>query len=110
MNTYAHYLDQPQTHKHVNRTAAAIYLGYVVYSAVLAAFWPGPVVMGLPIPSENNRQLPYVCNGVSSFYTTLLTAFALHYTGIFKMQSIVDNFGGIMTVAILTGMSREPLE
>lgn len=80
-----------------------VYHTFVVYEAVLAYFLTGPVVNGLPIPSEGNRSLPYLCNGVSCLYVTFLTSIVLHCTGIFPLTDIVDNFGSLMSTAIITG-------
>eukprot|EP01098_Paradermamoeba_levis_P006741 TRINITY_DN2804_c0_g1_i1.p1 TRINITY_DN2804_c0_g1~~TRINITY_DN2804_c0_g1_i1.p1 ORF type:complete len:464 (-),score=155.85 TRINITY_DN2804_c0_g1_i1:502-1866(-) len=80
-----------------------IYLTFTVFEAILAVVMPGPIVKGLPIPSENGKQLSYVCNGVSSFYLTIVTAAALHLSGIFRLTEIVDNFGAVMTASIVVG-------
>lgn len=91
--------------KHASPTwyAAAIYLGFCLLQALLAYTMPGPTIKGLPIPSENNRQLEYKCNGAWSFYVLLIIAGVAHYTNIFLLTEIVDNFGPLMTVAIMTG-------
>ena len=56
-----------------NYHAVVVYLGYVVFSAILSMTMPGPIVKGLPVPSLNFQRLEYLCNGVSSFYLTLVT-------------------------------------
>jgi delta24(24(1))-sterol reductase len=78
-----------------------VYVIFCLFEAVLAWYMPGPIVKGLPIPSENNRQLEYRCNGVSSFYATAVVAFVLHNTGVFPLTDIIDNWGTIMTAAII---------
>lgn len=50
-------------------------------------------------------QLPYLCNALSSWYAILTIAFGLHFTGIFRLTAIVDNFGSIMTTAIIWGFT-----
>eukprot|EP01116_Phalansterium_solitarium_P014701 TRINITY_DN32498_c0_g1_i1.p1 TRINITY_DN32498_c0_g1~~TRINITY_DN32498_c0_g1_i1.p1 ORF type:complete len:479 (+),score=188.73 TRINITY_DN32498_c0_g1_i1:123-1559(+) len=85
--------------------ACTIYLTFVAFQAFLAVVMPGPVVKGLPIPSENNRQLDYVCNGVASWYATLAVSFVLHHYKIWRLTEIVDNFAPIMTVAVITGFA-----
>eukprot|EP00842_Homolaphlyctis_polyrhiza_P001692 jgi/Hompol1/2523/HPOL_000078-RA len=65
---------------------------------------PGPTVKGLPVPSLHNRQLEYLCNGVSSFYVTLVASAILHISGIFPLELIIDNFGSLLTVSILSGI------
>eukprot|EP00638_Chattonella_subsalsa_P009821 CAMPEP_0117771182 /NCGR_PEP_ID=MMETSP0947-20121206/24301_1 /TAXON_ID=44440 /ORGANISM="Chattonella subsalsa, Strain CCMP2191" /LENGTH=318 /DNA_ID=CAMNT_0005596471 /DNA_START=244 /DNA_END=1197 /DNA_ORIENTATION=- len=64
---------------------------------------PGPVIQGLPVPSLNNKKLDYLCNGVSSWYLTLIVAFVLHYWNWFPLTDLIDNFGSIMTWSIITG-------
>ncbi|KAI8089710.1 ergosterol biosynthesis ERG4/ERG24 [Halteromyces radiatus] len=90
-------------------TAFFIYGGYVLFSFILAAVMPGPVVEGLPVPSLKGEKLKYICNGLSSWYVTLALSGVLQYTKWFDLALIVDNFGGIMTVAILWGFIMSTL-
>lgn len=83
--------------------AAKIYILFFLWQALLAYVMPGVKAKGFPIPSECNRQLEYLCNGVSSFYLTLVAAALIHYYDIWRLTEIVDNFGPIMTVAIIVG-------
>ncbi|KAG1458801.1 hypothetical protein G6F56_006309 [Rhizopus delemar] len=85
--------------------AMKIYLGFVFYTAVCAYFMPGPVVEGLPLPYLKGNRLKYLCNGLSSWYLTLVLSFVLHVTGVFRLTLIIENFGSIMTVAILLGFT-----
>mmetsp|Transcript_7903 Transcript_7903/g.11048 ORF Transcript_7903/g.11048 Transcript_7903/m.11048 type:complete len:438 (+) Transcript_7903:46-1359(+) len=80
-----------------------IYLGFTVFQAILSMIMPGPIIKGLPVPSLGGRQLDYLCNGVSSWYLTLILAFTLHYTGWFPLTELIDNFGPVMTWSIITG-------
>ncbi|CAG8597465.1 18166_t:CDS:2 [Acaulospora morrowiae] len=66
---------------------------------------PGPIVKGLPVPSLEGKQLDYLCNGFFSLYATIATSFALHYYGWFRLTDIIDNFGPIMTIAIISGFT-----
>ncbi|KAI8924182.1 ergosterol biosynthesis ERG4/ERG24 [Entophlyctis helioformis] len=84
--------------------AWAVYWTFSVFQAVLAVTMPGPIVKGLPVPALGYRQLEYLCNGVSSFYVTVVTSAILHFTGIFPLWLIIDNFGSLMTVSILSGI------
>ena len=83
--------------------AILIYWGFLLFQALLAAFLPGIKVKGLPIPSRGNVQLLYRCNGITAWYVTLLTAAILHFSGVFPLAEIADDFGPLMTVAILSG-------
>ena len=40
-----------------NLTAAKIYLGYALFSFILAWVMPGPVVQGLPLPSLKGKRV-----------------------------------------------------
>jgi len=66
---------------------------------------PGVEMKGMALPSEGGKKLTYLCNGVWSFYVTVITSAILHYYNIFRLSDIVDNFGPIMTVAIMTGFA-----
>ena len=80
-----------------------IYIGYVVFSALLAFIMPGPIVKGMPVPSLNYKQLLYTCNGYSSFYFTVFLSLVANQAGWFKLRDIVDNFGALLMTAIATG-------
>lgn len=82
-----------------------VYWTFVILQAVLAVAMPGPTVRGLPVPSLGGARLSYLCNGVSSFYATLLIAAALHVSGVFPLWMVVENTGPLMTVSILSGFA-----
>ena len=58
---------------------------------------------GLPVPSLGYKTLMYKCNAYGCIYITMATAAILHTTGIFRMTEIIDNFGHLMTVAMIYG-------
>lgn len=80
-----------------------VYWGFMVLQLILAYILPGPVVKGLPVPSENNKQYDYLCNALYSWYFTLSLVFVLHYTGIFPITFLMDNFGSMMTTSMISG-------
>jgi len=88
-----------------NWTAVKIYVGFVLFQAICAMTLPGPVVLGLPLPSGNGKkkQLPYLCNGVASWYVTLVVAAILHFSGVFPLGRVMDNYGPLTTVAMISG-------
>lgn len=45
----------------------------------------------------------YNCNALTSLYATMGTAAALHYYGIFRLTEIIDNYGHLMSVAMIWG-------
>jgi Delta24(24(1))-sterol reductase len=83
--------------------AVVVYVGFTLFQALLSVIMPGVWVKGLPVPSENNKQLDYLCNGVSAWYVTLAVSLSAHYYGYFDLTSIVDNFGPLLTVSIIFG-------
>lgn len=82
--------------------ACKTYLGLFAVQLTFAAVLPGVQQNGLPVPSLGYDVLPYKCNALASWYATLTLAFTLHITGIFRLPWIVENFGGLTTVAIIT--------
>ncbi|KAI0666820.1 ERG4/ERG24 ergosterol biosynthesis protein [Trametes maxima] len=86
-----------------NGYAWKVYTGLIVYQLALAAVVPGYMQEGLPVPSLGYRTLMYKCNAVGCIYITMATAAVLHYTEIFRMTEIIDNFGHLMTVAMIYG-------
>lgn len=75
----------------------------MIFQLALAFIMPGYIQEGLPVPSLNYRTLKYNCNAVASFYFTLLTVAALHITHTFRLTEIIDNFGSLMSVAMIYG-------
>jgi delta24(24(1))-sterol reductase len=80
-----------------------MYTALMVFQLLLAFIMPGYWQEGLPVPSLNYKTLQYKCNALASFYFTLLTVYVLHTTHIFRLTEIVDNFGGLMTTAMIYG-------
>ncbi|CAO3663395.1 hypothetical protein G6F70_005688 [Rhizopus microsporus] len=89
--------------------AIKIYMGFVLYSFLCAYLLPGPVVEGLPLPSLKGGKLKYLCNGLAFWYLTMALSAVLHVTGVFRLTAIIENFGSIMTVAIIWGFTMSIL-
>ncbi|QRW03505.1 C-14 sterol reductase ERG24 [Ceratobasidium sp. AG-Ba] len=85
------------------RHAFNMYTGLMIFQLGLAFIMPGYIQEGLPVPSLNYKTLQYNCNALSSFYATLVTCAVLHWTGLFRLTEIIDNFGELMTVAMIYG-------
>ena len=83
--------------------AWAIYWTFFVFEAACYLLLPGVYTKGKPLSHEGGKQLTYYCSGVWSFYTTIAVMGALHYTGLFKLYTIIDEFGPLMSVAIISG-------
>lgn len=80
-----------------------IYWSFFVFEAACYLLLPGITVKGKPLPHEGGKRLTYYCSGIWSFYFTIAVAAALHSSGLFKLYTIIDEFGPLMSVAIITG-------
>src|SRR5690348_7095165 len=65
------------THAAPNVFAVTSYTVFILFQFALAAFMPGPVVKGLPVPSLGFKQLEYLCNGLSSWYATIVARYGI---------------------------------
>lgn len=83
--------------------AWTIYWTFFVFEGACYCLLPGVWTYGKPLPHMGGKQLPYYCSAVWSFYTTIAIMATLHYTGLFKLYTIIDEFGPIMSVAICSG-------
>lgn len=83
--------------------AWTIYWGFFLFEGACYVLLPGVSVSGRPLPHMEGKQLPYYCSAVWSFYTSIALVLALHFTGVFKLYTIIDEFGPLLSVAILSG-------
>lgn len=83
--------------------AWAIYWTFFIFEGACYLLLPGVTAMGKPLPHEGGKQLVYYCSGIWSFYVTIGVAAALHFSGLFKLYTLIDEFGPLMSVAIITG-------
>lgn len=79
------------------------YWSYLVFQAACYCLLPGVWSYGKPLPHENNKQLPYFCNAYVSLYFTLAVLAVLHFTGVWPLYQAIDEFGPLLSVAILSG-------
>lgn len=87
------------------RYAWTIFLAFWAMQVIFYYTLPGIWTKGQPLIHLNNKQLPYYCNAMWTLYTTTAIVLVLHFTGIFKLYTIVDLFGQIMTCAIISGFT-----
>ena len=80
-----------------------IYWTFLVFEAACYLLLPGVMAQGKPLPHKNGEQLKYWCSGVWSFYATIVVVTALHLSGAFKLYILIDEFGPLMSVAIISG-------
>lgn len=83
--------------------AWTIYWTFFIVQGAMYCLMPGIWTKGKPLAHLGGQQLDYYCSAVASWYATIIGAFVLHYTGILKLYTIIDEFGPIMTVAIISG-------
>jgi delta24(24(1))-sterol reductase len=80
-----------------------IYWSFFIFEGACYCLLPGVWGYGKPLPHLNGKQLPYYCSAVASFFLTIFLVGAMHVTGIFKLYTILDEFGSLMSVAICSG-------
>jgi delta24(24(1))-sterol reductase len=83
--------------------AWTIYWVFFIFEGACYCLLPGVETYGKPLAHEGGKQLRYYCSGVWSFYTTIVITAVLHYTGVFPLYTIIDEFGPLLSVAILSG-------
>ena len=80
-----------------------IYWTYYILSAACYISAPGFTAYGKPLPHDGGKQLKYHCSAFTSFYFTIFAMCILHATNIFPIYTILDEFGPLMSVAIISG-------
>ena len=83
--------------------AWTIYWTFFIFEGLCYMLLPGIETKGRPLEHLDGKKLTYWCSAVVSFYTTIILAIVLHVTSVFKLYTIMDEFGPLMSVAILTG-------
>ncbi|KAF3391444.1 hypothetical protein F1880_007384 [Penicillium rolfsii] len=83
--------------------AWAIYWTFFILEAVMYCCMPGVWNLGRPLRHEGGKRLQYYCSAYCSFYATLVITIVLHFTRVFPLYTLIDEFGPIMSVAILSG-------
>ncbi|CAG8896754.1 unnamed protein product [Penicillium egyptiacum] len=71
--------------------------------ALMYCYMPGVSNFGRPLRHEGCKRLPYYCSAYCSFYATLAIAATLQFTSVFPLYTLIDEFGPIMSVSILSG-------
>lgn len=80
-----------------------MYWSFGVFEMLLYLFAPGVYAYGKPLPFEGGKQLKYYCSGYWSLYITLAVIAGLHISGLYSASTIIDEFGPLLSVAILSG-------
>jgi Delta24(24(1))-sterol reductase len=98
-----HMGDLVYTGAYPSLKAWTIYWSFGVFEMACYCLLPGIYTYGKPLPHEGGKQMKYYCSGVWSFYITILVVAALHFTDVFPLYTILDEFGPLMSVAIISG-------
>ena len=85
--------------------AWVIYWVFLIFQVVCYMYLPGIYAKGKQLEWEGGKRLDYYCSGVWSFYVTIITAITLHVTRIFRLDTVIDEFGPIMSVAVISGFA-----
>lgn len=83
--------------------AWAMYWTFFIFEGACYCLMPGIWTKGKPLPHANGLRLDYYCSGMWSWWTTIIVALGLHFSGLFKIYQIIDEFGPCMSVAIISG-------
>lgn len=83
--------------------AWTIYWTFFLSEAAGYVLLPGITAKGKPLAHEGGKQLLYYCSGIWSFYATIVVMGVLHFTGLFPLYTLLDEFGPLMSVAIISG-------
>jgi len=86
-----------------NTFTVATYVTFIFIEAVFAYILPGVWMQGLTLTncSGEKYNLRYLCNGLCSWYCTLVMLAMLHVFGYFDLCWITDNIGRYMTTSII---------
>ncbi len=76
--------------------AAVIYGFWFVLQALLQHYAPGRQVLGAPLP--DGGRLPYRMNGLFSLATSFIVVGLLHWSGVFSIRELHDQFGALISV------------
>jgi Delta24(24(1))-sterol reductase len=98
-----HLVDLVYTGAFPSLRAWKIYWSYLIFEGVCYCVLPGVWAYGKPLPHEGGKQLKYFCNAYVSFYVTIALMAGLHFSGLFPIYTFIDEFGPLLSVAIISG-------
>ena len=100
---FNHLFDLCYEHAFPHVKAWTIYWTFLIFEGACYLYMPGVYGKGKRLPSLGGKQLEYYCSAVWSWYTTIILAIVLHVSGLFPLYTLIDEFGSIMSVAIISG-------
>lgn len=78
------------------KTSTVWFLLYHASQWVCAKYMPGVFV-------EGPTGLGYLCNGYSTFWTTLAVSLGLHITGLFDLTTLVHEYPAFLSTSVILG-------
>jgi delta24(24(1))-sterol reductase len=100
---FQHMVELVKTEAYPTNKAWSIYWYFGLVQMAFYMLLPGVYRKGKPLPHLNGKQLDYYCSAMWSFYTSLALGLGLHFSGLFRLTTLIDEFGSIMSVAIISG-------
>ncbi|KAH8726900.1 ergosterol biosynthesis ERG4/ERG24 family-domain-containing protein [Phaeosphaeriaceae sp. PMI808] len=100
---FAHMWHLVKTEAYPTNYAWQIYWFFGLAQMAFYMLMPGVYRKGKGLPHLGGKQLDYYCSAMWSFYSSIVISLVLHFTGIFKLYTLIDEFGHIMSVAIISG-------
>ncbi|EGS17371.1 delta24(24-1) sterol reductase-like protein [Thermochaetoides thermophila DSM 1495] len=86
-----------------HRRAWIIYWTFLIVQGAFYCLMPGVYAYGKALPHLGGKQLKYYCSAYCSFYASIALAGVLHFTGYFPLYTILDEFGPLLSVSIISG-------
>lgn len=99
-----HLVDLAYTHAFPHRRAWIIYWTMMVLEGAGYLLLPGVYGKGKRLAHVGGKQLDYYCSALWAWYLTIAVAVGLHVSGVFKLYTLIDEFGPLMSVAICSGL------
>ncbi|KAH7116881.1 ergosterol biosynthesis ERG4/ERG24 [Dendryphion nanum] len=91
------------TEAYPTKRAWCIYWSFGLAQMTFYVLLPGVYRKGQALPNLGGKQLDYYCSAMWSFYTSVALGLALHFSGYFRLNTLIDEYGPIMSVAIISG-------
>ncbi|RYN16431.1 Delta(24(24(1)))-sterol reductase [Alternaria tenuissima] len=92
-----------RTEAYPTKKAWCIYWSFGFTQLAFYALLPGVYRKGQPLPHLGGKQLDYYCSAMWSFYTSVALGVVLHFSGYFRMDVLIGEYGPLMSVAIISG-------
>lgn len=81
----------------------SIFIAFLFVQYLMGVTFPGVLMRGLPIPSENGHRLSYKCNAALSWFAILAGVGVAQYFGYFDLAYLRNNFGKFLTTSVILG-------